>query len=148
MLANYIHIRCVNLCPSVFIPVGISIHRQVDSQLDKTRPVALKTWPCLIFKKEILKADILKEIIMKKVLIVKLKASKTQAERRKLTVSVFIRFVLIAILCLKPWVVSIILGAYPLVRPSINEEDIKLGSKERTRGIETRLYTGKRLHCQ
>ena len=38
-----------NSCPAVFIRVGISIQKPVDSQLDKTRPVALKKWSCLIF---------------------------------------------------------------------------------------------------
>ena len=43
-LAKVIHIRCVNLCPPFFVRVGISIQRQIDSHLDKTRPVALKLW--------------------------------------------------------------------------------------------------------
>ena len=34
--------RCVNPCPRVFIRVGISIQKPVDSRLDKTRTVALK----------------------------------------------------------------------------------------------------------
>ena len=44
MLANYTHIRCLITFPLVFIRVGISIQRQVDSQLHKAKPVALKKW--------------------------------------------------------------------------------------------------------
>ena len=44
ILANYTPNRWVNSYPPVFIRVGISIHRQVDSHLDKTRPVAFKKW--------------------------------------------------------------------------------------------------------
>ena len=43
MAANYTPTRCLNPCPPVFVRVGISIQKPVDSQLDKTRPVALKT---------------------------------------------------------------------------------------------------------
>ena len=39
---NYISTRCVNLWSPVFIRVGISIQKRVDSHLDKTRPAALK----------------------------------------------------------------------------------------------------------
>ena len=42
MLANHIPTRCINPCPSVYIRVGIYIQKPVDSNLDKTRPVALK----------------------------------------------------------------------------------------------------------
>ena len=89
-LANYTTTRCVNPCRSVFIIVGIPFQKRVDSYLDKTRPAALKIWSCLIFKVQDL--------------IVKLKASLQQTGRRKLTVSVLMGFVLIATLCLKPWV--------------------------------------------
>ena len=44
MLANYIHIRCVNPCRAVFIRVGTWIQRRVDLRLDKTRPAFLKIW--------------------------------------------------------------------------------------------------------
>ena len=47
-LANYTPTRCVNRCRPVFIPVRISIQKRVDSNLDKTRPAALKKWSCLI----------------------------------------------------------------------------------------------------
>ena len=40
--------RCVNPCRPVSIGVGISIQKQVDSHLDKTRPEALKIRSCLI----------------------------------------------------------------------------------------------------
>ena len=95
MLANYTPTRCANPCPLVFIRVGTSIQKQVDSHLDKTRPAALKRRSCLIFNERDQN--------------VKLKASLQQADRRKLTASVLIGFVLIATLCLKPWV------AFPLL---------------------------------
>ena len=90
MPANYIPTRCVNPSPPVFLRVGISIQKPVDSHLDKTRPVAWKIWSCLIFNE--------------KDLVVKLRASKLQADRGKLTESVLMGFVFIAILCLKQWV--------------------------------------------
>ena len=89
-LANYTPTRSVNPCRPAFIRVGISIQRRVGSYLNKTRPAALKKWSCLIFKVQDL--------------IVKLKASLQQADRRKLTASVLMGFVLSATLCLKPWV--------------------------------------------
>ena len=88
--ANYTPTRCANLCPPVFIRVGISIQKPVDSHPDKTRPVALKIWSGLIFDVQDL--------------IVKLRASTLQADRRNLITSVLMGFVLIAILCLKQWV--------------------------------------------
>ena len=72
----------------------IPIQKAVDSHLDKTRTVALKTWSCLIFNKQDL--------------IVKLRASTLQADKRKLTASVLMGFALIAILCLTQWVAFII----------------------------------------
>ena len=90
MPANYTPTRCANPCPPVFIRVGISIQKTVDSHLDKTRPVALKKWSCLIFNVQDL--------------IAKLRASTLQADRRKLIALVLMGFVLIAILCLKQWV--------------------------------------------
>ena len=87
-LANYTPTRCVNPCRPVFIRVGISIQKQVDSYLDKTRPAALKLWSCLISNEQDQN--------------VKLKASLQQADRRKLTASVLIGFVLIATLYLRP----------------------------------------------
>ena len=47
--ANYTPTRCVNPCPPVFIRVGISIQKPVDSHLDKIRPAVLKKLSCLIF---------------------------------------------------------------------------------------------------
>ena len=52
MLANFIHIRCVNPSASVFIRIGISIQRQVDSHLDKARPRALKKRICPSFSEQ------------------------------------------------------------------------------------------------
>ena len=48
-LANYTLTRCINSYRPVFIRVGISIQKPVDSHLDKTSPVALKIWSCLTF---------------------------------------------------------------------------------------------------
>ena len=89
MPTNYTPTQCANPCPPVFIRVGISIQKPVDSHLDKTKPVALKIWSCLIFNEQDL--------------IVKLRASTLQADRRKLIASVLMGFVLIATLCLKQW---------------------------------------------
>ena len=87
MPAKYTLTRCANPCPPVFLRVGISIQKPVDSHLDKTRPVALKIRSCLIFNVQDL--------------IVKLRAFTLQADRRKLIASVLMGFVLIATLCLK-----------------------------------------------
>ena len=89
-LANYTPTRCVNPCRLVFKRAGIWIQKRVDSYLDKTRPAASKIWSCLVSNEQDL--------------IVKLKASLQQADRKKLTASVLMGFVLIATLCLKPWV--------------------------------------------
>ena len=88
--ANHIPIRCVNSCLPVFIRVWISIQKRVDSDLDKTRPAALTIWSCPISNEQ----DH----------IVKLKASLQHADSSKLTASVLMGFVIIATLCLKPWV--------------------------------------------
>ena len=74
MPANYTPTLCANPCPLVFIRVGISIQKPVDSHLDKTRPVASKIRSCLLFKVQDL--------------IVKLRASTLQADKRKLIASV------------------------------------------------------------
>ena len=87
MPANYTPTRCVNSFPRVFIRVGISIQKPVDSHFDKTRPVALKIWSCLIFSVQDL--------------IVKLRASTLQVDRLKLTASVLMGFVHRAIICNK-----------------------------------------------
>ena len=89
-LANYTPTRCVNPCRPVFIRVGISIQKLVDSYLDKTRPAALKIWSCLISNEQDQN--------------VKLKVSLQQVDRRNLIASVLMACVLIATLCLKPWV--------------------------------------------
>ena len=90
MPANYIPTRCVSPCLTVIIRVGISIQKWVDSHLDKRRPAALRIWSCPVSNEQDRN--------------VKLKASLQQADRRKLTASVLMGFVLIATLCLKPWV--------------------------------------------
>ena len=90
MPANSTPTRLVNPCPPVFIRVGISIQKPVDSDFDKTRPVTSKKWSCLIFTE--------------KDLIVNLGASTLHADRKKLTASLLMGFVLTSILCLKQWV--------------------------------------------
>ena len=85
--ANHIPTPCVNPCPMDFLRVGISIQKRVDSHLDKTTPIVFKKWSCLISNEQDL--------------IVKLRVFTLQADRRKLTTSVLMGFVLIAILCLK-----------------------------------------------
>ena len=87
--ANYIPTRCVKPCRLVIKRVGTSIQKLVDSHLAKTRAAALKILSCP-FSTEQDKN-------------VKLKASLQQADRRNLTASLMMDFVLIATLCLKPW---------------------------------------------
>ena len=89
MPANYNLTRWVNPCRPVFIRVGISIQRWVDSHLDKTSCADLKKLSCLISNEQDQN--------------VKLKALQ-QADRRKLTASVFMGLVLTAAMFLKPWV--------------------------------------------
>ena len=86
-LANYTPARCVNPCLSFYIRLGIWTKKRVDSYLNKTRPAASKIWSCPISNEQDL--------------IVKLRASTLQADKRKLTASVLMGFVFIAILCLK-----------------------------------------------
>ena len=93
MLADYTPTRCVNPCQPVCIHVGTLIPRQVDSHLDKTRPVAFKTWSCPIFNEQDQ--------------IPKLGASIQQVHIRKLTSSVLMGCALIAMLCSKQWVAFI-----------------------------------------
>ena len=90
MPANYIPTRCVKPRLPVFIRVGIWIQKCVDSHLDKTRPAALKIWSCPISNEQDQN--------------VKLKASLQHADRKKLTSSVLMGFVLNVTLCLNPWV--------------------------------------------
>ena len=113
-------------CPSVFICVGISIQKPVDSHLDKTRPVALKIWSYLIFNEQDL--------------IVKLRASTLQADRKKLTALVLMGFVLIAILCLKQWVAFI---TFVTVKSSAHlslKKISKVAVGKKTRSIETHCH--------
>ena len=90
----------------------MSIQKPVDSHLDKTRPVALKIWSCLIFNEQDL--------------IVKMRASSLQADKKKLTASMLMGFLRILILCLKQWVAFI---TFVPVKSSahLTEEDIKRG---------------------
>ena len=89
-LANYTSTQCVNPWRPVFIRVGISIQKRIDSYLDKTGPAVLKIWSCLISNEQDQN--------------VKFKASLQQADRRRLIASVLMGFVLVATLCLKLWV--------------------------------------------
>ena len=108
--------RCVNPCWPVFIRVGILIHRQIDSHLDKIKLVALKTRSCTIFNE--------------KDQIAKWKASIQQADWKKLTASLLMGFVPIATLFLKLWM---LLSLFSLSRSStaLTEWDIQRGSKKR-----------------
>ena len=89
MPATYIPTRCVNPCLPVFLSFGILIQKRIVSHLDKTRPGALRIWSCPISNEQDQN--------------VKLKAFLQQADRRKMTASVLMGFVLIATLCLQPW---------------------------------------------
>ena len=117
MPANYTPTRCVNSCPPVFIRVGISIQKPVDSHLDKTRPVALKRWSCLFINVQDL--------------IVKLRASTLQADRRKID-----RFSVDGFCSHCNTVFEAMDCFYHCcpcqeLRPSLTEENIKRGSRRR-----------------
>ena len=80
------------------MPTGLYTRWDIDSETSRftprqNKPVTLKIWPCLTFNKQDL--------------IVKLRASTLQADRRKLTASVLMGFLLTAILCSKQWVAFI-----------------------------------------
>ena len=93
MLANYTPTRRVKPCQPVFIPLGISMKRQVYSHFDKTRRVILKIWSC--------------PTVNEQEHIAKLRASTQQADKIKLTAPVSRAVVLTATLHLKPWVATI-----------------------------------------
>ena len=116
MPANYTPTRCVNPSLPVSIRVGISIQKPVDSHLDKTRAVALKIWSCTIFNEQ--------------EPIVKLRASTLQAEKQKLTASVTMGFILIAIPFEAMGCFYHFCPSHEL-RPSLTEEDIKRGTEKR-----------------
>ena len=117
MAANYIPTRCVNPCRPVFIRVGISIQKRVDSYLDKTRPVALKIWSCLIFNE--------------RDLIVKMRASTLQADRRKLTASVLMGCFSLCKIVFEAMGCFYHFSPCQELHPSPTEEDIKRGSRKR-----------------
>ena len=134
MPVSYTPTRCVNPCPPVFIRVSVSIQKPVDSHLDKTRPVALKIWSCPIF--------------IAQDLIVKLRAPTLQADRRKLTASVLMGFVVIATLCLKQWVAfttffSVKSSAHLLLKKISN---VAVG-KENSMIWDEMIHTGEMFHC-
>ena len=89
MQANYTPTPCFSRWQRLFIRVGISIQKPVDSHLVRTRPVVLKTWSCPIFNEQNKN--------------VQLEACKLQADRRKLTASVLMDSVLIPTLCSEQW---------------------------------------------
>ena len=89
MPAKYFCIQSVIPCLPVFISLGISIEKRVDSHLNKTWLAALKIWSCHFSNEHDQN--------------VKLKASIQQADKSKMTTSVLMGFVLIA-KCLKPCV--------------------------------------------
>ena len=77
------------------MPTGLFSRWDLDSETTRftprqKRPAALRIWSCLISNEEDQN--------------VKLKNSLQQADKTKLTASVLMGFVLIATLCLKPWV--------------------------------------------
>ena len=125
MPANYIPTRCVNPCRPVFKSVGIWTQKRVNLHLNKTRPAALKLWSCLISNEQDQN--------------VKLKASLQQADRKKLTASVLMGFVLIATLCLKLWVDFITSVPVKSCVP-LTKEDIHRGSKKRELDALRRHY--------
>ena len=90
MKAKYTPTRCINSCPLASRRVGIWIRKPVDLQFERRRPVALKKWSWLTFNE--------------KNLFVKSRASALQADKRKLTASVLMGFVLIVMLCLRQWI--------------------------------------------
>ena len=126
MPANYIPTRCANPCPPVFIRVGISIQKWVDSYLDKTRLAALKIRSCLISNEQDQN--------------VKLKASLQQADRKKndcFSVNGFgshCNTVLEAMGCFYHFCPC------QELRPSLTEEDIQRGSKKRELDALRRHY--------
>ena len=80
--ANYTSIRCFNTCRPVFIRVGISIQKPVNSYLDQTRPVALKRWSRLIFNEQDLIVNLrASSISMKKILDVALRRELDELRR-------------------------------------------------------------------
>ena len=126
MPANFIFTRCVKPCWPDFKLVGISVQKPVDSQLDKTRPVTLKTWSYPNFKEH----DLIK----------KLRASTLQADRRKLTASVLVRWWVLLSLQYCVWSNGLLLPLLFLSRHQLWQWE------KRTRWIETKLFTGVRLH--
>ena len=94
MLVNYTPNPCINPWRPVFIRIGTSIHRRVDSRLYKTRPEASKRWSCPIFNQQDQNVEF--------------KDSNLKAKTRKLTASVLINFDLIATLFSKQWTALII----------------------------------------
>ena len=117
--------------PTGLIRVGISIQKRVDSHLDKTRPAVLKLWSCPIANEQDQN--------------VKLKASLQQADRRKLSASVLMGFVLFATLYLKPWVAfTTFVPAKSCVLLSLKRIFNVVATRESS-SVETTLYTRERL---
>ena len=129
MLINCTLTPCVNRCRPVFIPVGTLIQKPTDSWLIRTRPVALKIWSCVNFKKE---NQILKS-----------KASMQEADRGKFIASVSMDFVPITTLCSEQWLafitfVPVKTYVFLSLRKILNAVARKEGLM-----LQTRIHTGK-----
>ena len=126
MPANYIPTRYVNPCPLVFVRVGISIQKRVDSHLDKTRPAASKIWSCPSSNEQDQN--------------VKLNASLQQADRKKIDCFSVDGF------CSHCNTVFEAMGCFyhfcpcQEMRPSLTEDDIQRGSKKRELDALRRHY--------
>ena len=128
MLANYIPTSCVNLCHPHFKWVGISIHRQVESHLKKTRPWDSKIWSCTIFNVQDQ--------------IAKLRASIQQADRRKMTASELLIFVVISTLCSSQWAAfTCFIHAKKFVRLSLKTISNVVVKKGNSMNWEEAMYT-------
>ena len=105
----------------------------IYSHLDRTRPIVLKIWSCSLSNEQDQ--------------IAKPRTTKQQSDRRKITASVLMVFVLIATLFSKQW------NAFATFIPVKNfvcfslRAIIKVIVKKRARWIETKIQMRKKLHC-
>ena len=132
MPAKCILAWCVHPCPPVFIRVGISIQKPVDSHLDKTRPVSLKIWSCTIFNEQDL--------------IVKLRDSTLETDRKKLTASLLMGFVLIEYCVRSNWLLLSLLSVSRDAPISHWRSYQRCDKEKRARWFETKLHTGIKRH--
>ena len=122
------------MCQPMWTRVGISFQGQVDSGLNKTRPVALRIWSCFVFSEQNQNIE--------------LNSSTLQVFGRKLTVSVLTDFfshcntVSEAVRCFYHFCPC------QEGRPSLSEEYNKSGTKKTELDELSRSYIQKkRLHC-